>query len=166
VKNHPAPWSTVLIVVSTLATMICVGGSVILFSNTHGAPQWLAPLPLGLALGSALFTIRGYAITPDAILIRRLFWTTRLPRAELQSARSEPDAMRGSLRTFGNGGLFSFSGFFWSKALGSYRAWVTDPHRTVVLVYAQRKVVISPEVPEDFVRDLEVGTVMAPTSRD
>jgi hypothetical protein len=165
-RNHPAPWSTLLIIVSTLVTLMCVASAAILFFNTHGAVQWLTPLPLCFAFGSALFTIRGYAITPDAILIHRLFWTTRLPRAGLQSAGAEPDVMRGSLRTFGNGGLFSFSGYFWSKALGSYRAWVTDPRRTVVLGFAQRKVVISPAVPEAFIRDLEDGTGMAPKSRD
>ena len=64
--------------------------------------------------------------------------------------------MRRSLRTFGNGGGFSFSGFYYNKRLGSYRAFVTDLHRTVVLRYAKRRVVVSPAAPEDFVRDLAV----------
>ena len=111
-------------------------------------------LPLAIILGAAPFTIRGYTITADAILVHRLCWATRLPLQGLQSATAEPDAMRGSLRTFGNGGLFSFSGRYWSKHLGAYRALVTDPRRTVVLRYADRTVVLSPETPEQFVRDL------------
>jgi hypothetical protein len=67
--------------------------------------------------------------------------------------------MRGSIRTFGNGGAFSFSGVYYNKRLGSYRAFVTDPRRAVVLRYATRKVVLSPAVPEDFVNDLAVPTV-------
>ncbi len=69
----------------------------------------------------------------------------------------EPDALRGSLRIFGNGGGFSFSGFYYSKRLGSFRAFVTDRRRTVVLRYANRRVVLSPATPEDFVQDLALA---------
>jgi len=62
--------------------------------------------------------------------------------------------MRGSIRLFGNGGLFSFSGFFRNQALGIYRAYVTDPALTVVLVFAERTLVISPVQPEAFVKRL------------
>jgi hypothetical protein len=115
-------------------------------------------LPLVILLGTALFTIRGYGISSDAILVHRLLWSTRLPRAGLQSASVEPDALRGSLRVFGNGGGFSFSGFYYSKRLGSFRAFVTDRRRTVVLRYANRRVVLSPGTPEDFVQDLALTT--------
>ena len=110
---------------------------------------------LGGIIGIAvLFTIRGYSITPDAIMVRRLFWNTRLPIAELQSAKFDPNATEKSIRTFGNGGLFSFSGFYHNKTLGTYRAFLTDPKQTVVLTFPKRSVVISPAQPDDFVREL------------
>jgi DNA-binding transcriptional regulator of glucitol operon len=115
-------------------------------------------LPLAIIVGSALFTIRGYTVTSDAVLVHRLFWATLLPLAGLQSAQFEPGAMRWSIRTFGNGGLFSFSGFFRNKALGAYRAFVTDPQRTVVLRYSTRTVVVSPEKPEEFAENVTVST--------
>src|ERR1035438_7278667 len=62
--------------------------------------RWVALLPLVILFGTALFTIRGYAITSEAILVDRLLWSTSLPRRGLVSAQVEPDAMRGSLRTF------------------------------------------------------------------
>ena len=65
-----------------------------------------------------------------------------------------PRAMRKSLRTCGNGGFFSFTGFYWSKSLGAYRAYVTDLQRTVVLHYNKRTVIVSPDSPEDFIREL------------
>ena len=79
-----------------------------------------------------------------------------MSRAGLESAQIEPDAMRRSLRTFGNGGAFSFSGIYYNKRLGSYRAFVTDPRRTVVLCYANRRIVLSPAAPQAFVSDLAV----------
>jgi hypothetical protein len=79
---------------------------------------------------------------------------TRLPRVGLESAQFEPNAMQWSIRTLGNGGFFSFSGFYRNKRLGGYRAFVTDRHQTVVLRYSGRTVVVSPAAPEQFVQEL------------
>jgi hypothetical protein len=144
---------------SIVTTVLCVGVSAGAWwqgsAQQQSSPlRWLALLPLVLLFGTALFTIRGYSISSDSILVQRLLWSTVLPRTGLESAQVEPDAMRGSLRTFGNGGAFSFTGFYYNKRLGSYRAYVTDPRRAVVLRYANRRVVLSPAAPEDFVHDL------------
>lgn len=155
-KHYKAPWSTSLIVISSLATVLCLGIALGMVWNGRGIFPWLALLPLAIVIGSAPFTIRGYTVTSDAILVHRLFWTTRLPLAGLQSAQFEPGAMRWSIRTFGNGGLFSFTGFFRNRLLGAYRAFVTDPRRAVVLHYSKRTVVVSPAAPEEFVHDLPI----------
>jgi len=52
----------------------------------------------------------------------------------------------------GNGGLFSFSGLFYSRRLGRYRLFATDPKRLVVMIMPRRTVVISPADPEAFLR--------------
>jgi hypothetical protein len=65
------------------------------------------------------------------------------------------------MRTCGNGGFYSITGFYWSKPLGAYRAYVTDPRRSVVLRYEKRTVVVSPDAPEDFVRELGIGAQAA-----
>ena len=136
---------------SALSAVVCIGAAI---SVLWSGRSWMAVLPVAILCGGVLFTIRGYTVSPEAILVHRLFWTTRLPLAALQSAQFEPDAMRRSLRTFGNGGLFSFTGFFRNSSLGSYRAFVTDPHRTVVLHFRARTVVVSPSAPEEFVHDV------------
>ncbi len=159
-KEYTAPWSTSLIVISSIGTLICVGAAI---SAARSGRPWIAPLPLAIVCGGILFTIRGYTVTPDALLVHRLFWTTRLPLSGLHSAQVEPEAMRRSIRTFGNGGLFSFTGWFRNAALGGYRAFVTDPHRTVVLHFPARTVVVSPSAPEDFVQDLR-ATIHMPSN--
>ena len=161
-KTYRAPWSTSLIVFSLLVTVLCVGISAVAWWESDvkhaGSPsRWLALLPLFLLFATAPFTIRGYTIAPDVILVHRLLWSTPLPRVGLESAQVEPDAMRRSLRTFGNGGAFSFTGFYYNKRLGSYRAFVTDPRRAVVLRYSYRRVVLSPGQPGDFVNDLALA---------
>jgi hypothetical protein len=158
-KTYRAPWSTALIVMSAMVTVLCVGIAAFAFweataKHHSGLVLLAALLPLTLLFGTAPFTIRGYTITPEAILVHRLLWETALPRAGMESARVEPEAMFWSLRTFGNGGVFSFTGFYYNKRLGSYRAYVTDPRRAVVLRFARRRIVVSPDSPEDFVRAL------------
>lgn len=156
-KNYRAPWSPLLIWVSALATLLCVGISI--SAVVHSGPYFIVSglLPLALVLGCALFTVRGYVLTLDAILVQRLFWFTRLPRAGLVSAVFTPGAMKSSLRTCGNGGFYSFSGWYWNRTLGSYRAFVTEPKNSVVLRYGRRTIVISPADPEEFVRELDVA---------
>jgi hypothetical protein len=182
-KSYKAPWSALLTTVSAIVTIL-LGGMAILFflgdaliianrilrfRETDMVGDWIVVIIfsfigvffLAILFGTALFAVRGYTVTPDAILIRRLFWTTRLPLAGLQSATYEPDAMRRSLRSFGNGGLFAFSGWFYNKKLGSYQAFATNHHETVVLRYSMEVVVLSPSEPEDFVKDVleTIGTI-------
>jgi hypothetical protein len=154
VKTFEALWGTALVVTSLLATLICFVVAILMLWRGPGWINWIAVVLLATICGGALFTIRRFTVTPDAILVHRLFWKTRLPLGGLQSAEFAPGAMRWSLRMFGNGGLFSFSGFFRNKTLGVYRAFVTDLRRTVVLRFPTRTVVVPPSAPEDFVRDL------------
>ena len=149
-KNYAAPWSRSLIYMSAFATLVCLG--VAMTVALHDL--WLAVFPLAIVFGGLLFMIRGYTVTSDELLVHRLLWTTRLPLADLLSAQVEPRAMRWSVRTFGNGGLFSFSGWYYNRLLGRYRAFVTDPNRAVVLRLGRRRVVVSPSEPEAFVEDL------------
>ena len=160
-KTFTAPWSGLLIGVSVFGTALCLGVAAANLVHTGGRIGTpvdfliVVALPALLVGGCALFTVRGYGVAPDAILIRRLFWFTRLPREGLQSVAYEPGAMSGSIRTFGNGGLFSFTGWYRNRALGNYRAFVTDGRRTVVLRYTRRTIVVSPGEPEEFVKSLE-----------
>jgi hypothetical protein len=154
-KTYEAPWGKTLKVVSGLLVLLVVGFmvSVWLFPEISGGWRvpWLFPVIAALC---PLFMVLGYEVTEDAILIRRPFWKTRLPRAGLKSATFKPKAMSHALRTFGNGGAFSFTGWFWKKDLGAFSAYVTDPDRTVVLRFEKRTVVVSPGEPEDFVAAL------------
>jgi len=148
-NTYKAPWGKTLCWMSAF-TVVIISAVVVplLLKNPVG---WLVALILPAA---ALFIVRSYAIEPNVLAIRRLLWTTRLPLAGLQSAEVSPNVMRGSLRLFGNGGMFSITGLFRNRALGNYRAFVTDLTKTVVLRFPNRTVVISPENPERFVADI------------
>ena len=158
-KRYPAPWGKLLIGTSLFASLICVGVAVLMWSQVRDAEvgryaAWIAMLPLAVMAFSALFMIRGYVVTADEILIERPLWSTRFARNKLESAVDDPVVLRGSIRLFGNGGFFSFTGVFQSRKLGRYRAFVTDPTRCVILRFTDRVVVVSPADPEAFIRDV------------
>jgi len=101
-KHFAAPWSRSLIIISALATVICLGISAGAWWESalkhHPAPvRWVTLLPMLILSGAALFTIRGYTITSYAILVHRLLWSTSLPRAGLESARVEYLGRKGML---------------------------------------------------------------------
>ena len=157
-KTYRAPWGELLKIVSAVMFILTVGS--IWFSFI--SEQWIASGPLRLSgwliplvvIGALPFMVRGYGISESEIIIRRLFWDTRYPRDRLKSAVAMPDAMKASFRLLGNGGVFSFTGWYWKKSLGIFHSYVTDGKRTVVLQFPQRTIVVSPEFPEEFVNDL------------
>lgn len=154
-KTYKAPWGKTLKVVSGLLVALTLGWVVaVLFLPAPvlaWSVHWLLPV---IVLGCLPFMVLGYEITGEAILIRRPLWKTRLPLAGLKSAAVVPKTMSRSLRTCGNCGGFSITGWYWKKGLGSFSAYVTDLERTVVLRFEKRTVVVSPDEPEDFVNEL------------
>lgn len=155
-KEFAAPWGKSLKGMSTfvvvLFTAIAVSDYFIL--RAAKVEWWLHPATTGGLLAIILiclpFVIRGYVVTDEGILIRRLWWNTALPRDTLVSAEVVPNAMSKSLRTCGNGGLFSFTGFYWNKQIGHYKAYVNDLNRTVVVRTKKRTAVLSPDDPQAF----------------
>lgn len=98
--------------------------------------------------------VRGYTLTDRELIIHRLGWSSHFDLASLISASSDPSAMNGSIRLFGNGGLFAFCGWFRNKKLGNYRVFATDPQRSVVLRFTDRIVVVTPDAPEKFAAEI------------
>ncbi len=119
---------------------------------------WVAGLAGGLPASivgiTALFVVRGFRIAGDTLYVRRSFWETAVSLAGLRSAVADPRACAGAWKTVGNDGLFAMHGWFRSKKLGRFRAFVTDPACAVVLAFPDRTLVISPAKPRVLVNAL------------
>ena len=157
--HYRATWSTLLRIISAAASLLCVGVAIherhaLATGDFRSLDFWFGLLPLALLIGAALCTVRGYSITPDAILIHRLCWKTKLSRQGLESAEYQPSILRRSIRTFGNGGFFSFTGWCYNRTLGTFRAYATDINRTVVLRLSGKTIVLTPDEPEKFASEL------------
>jgi hypothetical protein len=150
-----APWSKSLRVASTV---VC---SVLLMATAVAVAVWwqtrqpllmaLMFLPLVLVVIGLFCMVRGYVLAADEIVVKRLGWANRLPIQDLLTVNGDNEAMSHSLRLFANGGVLSFSGYFWNRKLGRYRAFATDPSRAVILRYPKRKIVITPDDPQRFI---------------
>ncbi len=154
-----APWSLSLRLVTTVTSGVLIGIAAIgIAMNPGNGLVWLGSmvvLPLVILGCSALFMIRGYELASGKLLVRRLGWKSVVDLSELKGVEINPDAMKRSIRTFGNGGLFCFAGKFWNKELGSYRAFATEPRLAVILRLATRTIVVTPDDPAKFKTQLE-----------
>ena len=68
----------------------------------------------------------------------------RFPMDGLVSVERDPDVLRHALRVYGNGGLGSIRGFFWSKRMGKFYAFLTGTDHAVVLRWPGKVVAVSP----------------------
>lgn len=157
-----APWSNSLKLMSALGTtvLVVVGisayrGIPLVSGIAHTVGLGIALALVASLLGSILFAVTGYAVEGNALHIERPIFSTRVSLDGLERLWLDPSACQGSLRLFGNGGLYSFTGLYRNKKLGVYRLFGTDLRRCVVLRLPQRVVVITPAAPEAFIEHLQ-----------
>ena len=162
--NFSAPWSRLLRTITWLAVALLV--AVVALVVASRAPVAVVLLTVGasvlLIAGTALFGVLGYEVQARTLTIRRPAWRKRFDLATLASVEPDAAAMSGSIRLFANGGLFAFNGLFWNRRLGRYRAEVTDPARSVVLRFADRRpLVVTPDDPTGFVAAVRLAAGLA-----
>jgi hypothetical protein len=156
--RFPAPWSSSLRITTTVSILVLLGVMVVaaLVGSRGLMPMplrlGLVALPVLIVLATLPFMVRGYLLTDKEIEVQRLGWRTPLPLAGLVAVTGQPEGLRGSLRLFGNGGLFAMSGWYWNRRIGRFRAYVTDPARAVLLRYRDgRQVVLTPNDVQHFI---------------
>jgi len=124
------------------------------------------------ALGSAAvlalsfaFSPRGYEISSGAFRVKRLAGDVVFPLDRLRFVRDATAAdFWGSVRLWGSGGLFGYYGWFWSKALGRSRWYVTNRNRTVVIADGDQLILVSPDNRDEFLAALRGPEARPPVS--
>jgi hypothetical protein len=119
-----------------------------------GAARWASLLlPFVTAVCWALAP-NGLEIAGGELRILRRAWrSAAYPLTSVEEvALLPPGALRGAVRTFGNGGLFGYYGWFYRK--GAFRLFATRSDPLVEIVAAGKRVVVSPDEPARFVEGL------------
>ena len=116
----------------------------------------LVVVPLVGVTAAGFSQILGYRLTADELWVFRRHRHNRFALAKLTEAAVDPEAMAWSLKIFGNDGLGAITGRFRNRHLGVYQALVTDRQRAVVLRWPGRCLVVSPDRPEEFAREIQI----------
>ena len=153
-RTFYAPWSVSLRVISLVCTLLLPAAAWLV--RVPAQPGWLSAvlraLPVLVLAGAALFTVRNYELAGGCLCVRRLFWVTRIPLDALVSAEWLPEGFGGALRLCGNGGLYSFTGWYHQRSIGRFRALATRTTAAVLLRFGNRApIVVTPDDPPGFV---------------
>jgi hypothetical protein len=145
VREHfYAPWSTKLkLTTGTFAAVLVIAAV--------AAGGWGSAVIVGILIVVAAFAVRGYSVMDGKLLIHHLGWANKFDLSKLSKAEVSPGVTMGSARTMGIGGLLGFVGYFRNEILGSYKAYATNEFNTVVLVFGNETIVVTPDDPEAFV---------------
>ncbi|MDO4790604.1 MAG: hypothetical protein Q3998_06535 [Porphyromonas sp.] len=75
----------------------------------------------GLAFLAPMYIQR----TPNSIIIGKLLHKKVIDLSNAKVDRAPMDILDGAIRTFASGGIFGYWGYFYSKALGHFRLYIT-----------------------------------------
>lgn len=141
-------------IVSAGAVLLLIAVSAALM-RTGAVAAFVALLSVAvIALGFA-FSPRGFEISGGVFRVKRLIGDVVFPLDRLRFVRDATGAdFRGCVRLCGSGGLFGYYGWFWSKALGRSKWYVTDRNKALVVADGDQIVLISPEDRDGFVAAL------------
>lgn len=171
-RRFAAPWDRQLLT-STIALLAVIaltgiaGTSGALQVKMRGIALAVAIFSGGVAIGAWAFAPRGYAIGGGRLRFLRNGWLALdVPLEEIRTVSSlEPNAVDGSLKLLGMGGLFGYYGWFRHHALGSYRLHASRGSGLVLVRTERTTHVLTPEPPEDFVEALLAASPRARRER-
>lgn len=161
-KRFPASLSLTSWVVSIAVMIFTAVMSVFIFRNIEDsdAPAWLVwAFPVfmsGTILGLFLYRPSAYMITPYSVVISRPAKDKVIDRKDIAVCRVvSKEEMGLPIRTFGNGGLFGFTGKYFSDRLGKMQWYCTRTDNYVLLQLATgNRLIITPDEPQAFVNAL------------
>lgn len=112
-------------------------------------------LLLALLMGSLNFRVRSYEINSGKLTIHAGLSSKVFPLANLQDARLEERPFAGCRRDLGVGGFWSNYGTFTSPRWGKFLAYASDSSRGVLLVWPDKKLLVTPVDASTFIQTVK-----------
>jgi hypothetical protein len=136
--------------------------------GTGAIPFALFGPVLIVVLYISMYLLKTLSIRVDeyAITIDRKVKPVIIPFSEISSIRKVDD-MRFAIRTFGNGGVFGYTGYFYKKGIGSMVWYCTQRTNYILIETNGKKIVITPDDADGFLKDIAAANpsiVAAPTT--
>ena len=97
------------------------------------------------------YSPRGYLISDQSIAVKRLIGEPHISLIGIREARrATADDFRGSIRLFGDGGVFGYYGLFRTTKLGKCWWYLTRRTNTVIVIKDQKHALFSPDDVDGF----------------
>jgi hypothetical protein len=146
------------------AILLVVGLLLIYLSNQYrgkGPTRYIilasGCLALFFLLGSTTFRIKSYQIESGNLVIHFGMGKKLFPLNRLTEARIEQNPFSGARRVMGIGGLWCMYGSFSSERLGDFTAYASGTSQGVLLTWPDKKVLVTPDEPERFIKALQTA---------
>ena len=150
------PWAIIVLMVGTVVTVILGDPSAVSTSGVIAAIAVPILLIVGVMIPMYVLMPVNVLVNDSAIVIeRRKTSSVTIPFSEIISIQ-RIDNMRFAVRTFGNGGMFGYTGKFYKKGIGSM-TWYCTQRKNYVLIETinGKKIVITPDNPDGFMKNVE-----------
>jgi len=98
-------------------------------------------------IGSYLYSTYKYSVKGDILIIHRPISNLEIKLSDIAEIRSiDSTDLSGTIRTFGNGGLFGYYGKYYNSKIGNMTWYVTQKKNRILLrTQNEDKIIISPD---------------------
>lgn len=126
--------------------------------NTAGAALTCSITGVALVMLMVItygYSPRKYVIDGKNIKIKRIFGDKLIPASEIKLVRLPVNnEINWPIRTFGNGGLFGYTGRYYTGKIGNMQWYCSRRSNYVIILREGRPpVIISPDLPNEFIAE-------------
>ena len=151
--KYGGPGLILAIILLTLVTTLFV--STTTTDNKVIYIQFITPIIL-IILFIAMYLLKtlSVSVADDSITINRKIKPVVIEFSEIASIRRVDD-MKFAMRTFGNGGLFGYTGMYYKKGIGSM-TWYCTQRQNYILIEKTggKKLVVTPDDADGFMQEI------------
>lgn len=149
---------TTTILTATISVLFIV---IIIFQflTIYNTSKWVVLITYSfliiLYLIVVLFKPRYYNLNYEELIINRFIGNVSIRKSGIKSVEIiDKEKLKGSIRTFGVGGLFGYFGKFYNSTFGAM-TWYATKRSNYILIKttSNKKIIITPNNPEDFVKE-------------
>jgi hypothetical protein len=150
---------TIAKVLSVMISAVALLPLVLWSEVADGAPAYITGaivvLYAGFVLACYAWAPKSYSVSSGELRIFRSAGDKVFPLDRLTEVRRvEPREMKGTIRLWGNGGLFGYYGKMKNDALGTHALYATRRGNYVLLTIGGKRIVLTPDEPDAMVLTL------------
>ncbi len=165
---YKAEWSTGLITSTTVIMIVLLSGMILALKTCMAHNPVVRMLGIlieasmiGMVIFSYLLSPRGYTIDKANLTVVRWLNPVVIPLVSISKMEPATDKLLDdSIRLLGNHGLWGCYGKYRSSKLGTYYLYARNL-KHLILLDSEKRYVIAPEKPQEFLQDLNKAVAAA-----